>query len=134
CGAAWARDLANTRTSTKTPIWLAEQAERELTPLGVRVVSRDAEWLAEQGFGGVLAVGMSSVSPPCLVEASWRPRGAAARTRSRDASAAEHLVIVGKGITFDTGGYNLKPGESMKTMYTAMAGGAAPLGALRVLV
>jgi leucyl aminopeptidase len=139
-GAVWARDLANTRTSTKTPTWLAEQADHELTPLGVRVVSRDAQWLAEQGFGGVLAVGMSSVSPPCLVEATWQPRrvtagirsrNATAGTRSRDATA--HLVIVGKGITFDTGGYNLKPGESMKTMFTDMAGGAAALGALRVL-
>jgi len=119
--------------STKTPTWLAEQADRELTPLGVRVVSRDAQWLAEQGFGGVLAVGMSSVSPPCLVEATWRPRDATAGTRSRDATAGQHLVIVGKGITFDTGGYNLKPGESMKTMFTDMAGGAAALGALRVL-
>jgi len=132
-GAVWARDLANTRTSTKTPTWVADQADRELTPLGVRVVSRDAQWLAEQGFGGVLAVGVSSVSPPCLVEATWRPRGAAAGTRSRDAIAGQHLVIVGKGITFDTGGYNLKPGESMKMMYTDMAGGAAALGALRVL-
>jgi leucyl aminopeptidase len=132
-GAVWARDLANTRTSTKTPTWLAEQADRELTPLGVRVVARDAQWLAEQGFGGVLAVGVSSVSPPCLVAATWRPRGAAAGTPSRDATAGQHLVIVGKGITFDTGGYNLKPGESMKMMYTDMAGGAAALGALRVL-
>ncbi|HEX9230507.1 MAG TPA: leucyl aminopeptidase family protein [Jatrophihabitantaceae bacterium] len=132
-GAVWARDLANTRTSTKTPTWVADQADRELTPLGVRVVARDAQWLAEQGFGGVLAVGLSSVSPPCLVEATWRPRGAPAGTRSRDATAGQHLVIVGKGITFDTGGYNLKPGESMKMMYTDMAGGAAALGALRVL-
>ena len=62
------------------------------------------------------------MSPPCLVEARWRPRGAAA-----------HLVVVGKGITFDTGGYNLKPGASMKTMYTDVAGGAAALGALHVV-
>jgi leucyl aminopeptidase len=121
-GATWARELANTRTSTKTPAWTATQAERELSPLGVQVASRDADWLAEQGFGGVLAVGGGSASPPCLIEASWRPRGA--RT---------HLVVVGKGITFDTGGYNLKPGPSMKGMYTDMAGGAAALGALRTV-
>ena len=87
-------------------------------------MSRDVQWLTELGFGGVLAVGQGSVSPPCLVEATWRPRGAAANT---------NLVIVGKGITFDTGGYNLKPGQSMTTMYTDMAGGAAGLGALHVL-
>jgi leucyl aminopeptidase len=123
-GATWARELANTRTSVKTPAWVGRQVERELTPLGVRVVTRDARWLAEHRFGGVLAVGCGSASPPCLVEASWRPRGVA---------AAPHLVLVGKGITFDTGGYNLKPGQSMKGMYTDMAGGAAAVGALRVI-
>jgi len=123
-GATWARELTNTRTSVKTPAWMAAQVERELTPLGVQVVTRDTSWLAEQGFGGVLAVGCGSASPPCLVEASWRPRGVA---------AAPHLVIVGKGITFDTGGYNLKPGASMKGMYTDMAGGAAAVGALRII-
>ena len=121
-GATWARQLANTRASTKTPMWVARAAEETLTPLGVRVSTRDAYWLAEQSFGGTLAVGRSSTSPPCLVEARWRPRGAAA-----------HLVVVGKGITFDTGGYNLKPGASMKTMYTDVAGGAAALGALHVV-
>ena len=121
-GAAWARELANTRAPTKTPMWVARTASETLTPLGVRVSTRDAYWLAEQSFGGTLAVGRSSASPPCLVEARWRPRGAAA-----------HLVVVGKGVTFDTGGYNLKPGASMKTMYTDVAGGAAALGALHVV-
>ncbi len=123
-GTAWARDLTNTRTSTKTPAWMAEQAERELAPLGVRVTWRDTSWLAEQKFGGVLAVGGGSAAPPGLIEAAWRPRGL---------SSAPHLVIVGKGITFDTGGYNLKPGESLKIMHTDMSGGAAALGAIRVV-
>lgn len=121
-GAAWARELANTRASTKTPGWVARAATEMLVPLSVRVSTRDASWLAAQGFGGTLAVGRGSVSPPCLVEARWRPRGAAA-----------HLVVVGKGITFDTGGYNLKPGASMKTMYTDVSGAAAALGALYVV-
>jgi leucyl aminopeptidase len=121
-GATWARELANTRSSVKTPAWTADQAAAELRPLGVRVVTRDAAWLAEQRFGGVLAVGRGSASRPCLIEASWRPR-----------DAFIHLAVVGKGITFDTGGYNLKPGASMKTMYTDVAGGAAALGALRVI-
>ncbi len=120
----WARDLSNTPASTKTPAWLAEQAVRVLAPLGVTVAVRDEAWLAEHGFGGVLAVGGGSASPPRLIEASWRPRGARADV---------HPVLVGKGITFDTGGINLKPGASMRTMHTDMAGGAAALAALRAV-
>lgn len=120
----WARDLANTPASTKTPAWLAAQAARELGAAGVEVLTRDEQWLAEQGFGGVLAVGGGSVAPPRLVEASWRPR------RARP---GVHAVLVGKGITFDTGGINLKPGDSMRTMHTDMSGGAAVLAALRLI-
>ena len=119
-----ARDLANTPANVKTPAWLAGVAQRELTGVGVEVAVRDEVWLAEHGFGGVLAVGAGSASPPRLVEATWRPRGARAGT---------HLVIVGKGITFDTGGINLKPGDSMRLMHTDMSGGAAAFGALHAV-
>jgi len=121
---AWARDLTNTPSDTKTPAWLGSQAEKVLTPLGVAVRVRDPEWLAERGFGGVLAVGGGSSAPPRLIEATWRPRGAA---------STPHVVLVGKGITFDTGGLNIKPGDGMKTMKTDMGGGAAVLGALRLI-
>jgi leucyl aminopeptidase len=72
----------------------------------------------------VLAVGGASVSPPRLIEAAYRPRGSRAGT---------HVVLVGKGITFDTGGLNIKTGDGMTTMKTDMAGGAAVLGALRII-
>ena len=117
----WARDLANARQE-KTPAWLAAQAERALAPLGVPVLPRDEHWLAEQGFGGVLAVGAGAAAPPRLIEARWRPRG-----------ARPHVVLVGKGITFDTGGINRKTGDGMRTMYTDMAGGAAVLAAVRAV-
>jgi len=123
-GAAWARDLTNTRTNIKTPAWLGEQAVRTLTPLGARVTVRDESWLSRQNFGGVLAVGSGSAAPPRLIEASWRPRRLV---------SDEHIVLVGKGICFDSGGYNLKPGDSMTAMYTDMAGAAAVLGALRIV-
>ena len=123
-GAVFARDLTNTRSNVKTPAWLAAAAVRELSPLGVEVDVRDETWLAEQGFGGVLAVGGGSASPPRFIEARWRPRGARPGT---------HLVLVGKGITFDTGGINRKTGPGMLMMYTDMAGGAAVLGALRII-
>jgi leucyl aminopeptidase len=120
----WARDLANTRSNEKTPAWLARQAARELRPLGVDVVARGVDWLRDQGFGGVLAVGGGSAAPPRLIEARWRPRAAPPNI---------HVVLVGKGITFDTGGLNRKAGSAMNMMFTDMAGGAAVLGALHAI-
>ncbi|HSY15981.1 MAG TPA: leucyl aminopeptidase family protein [Jatrophihabitantaceae bacterium] len=117
----WARDLTNTPAATKTPAWLAAQADAELGRVGVRVQVRDETWLAANRFGGVLAVGGGSAVPPRLVHASWTGPGA---------GAAPHLVVVGKGITFDTGGLNIKPGAGMRMMHTDMAGGAAVLAAL----
>ena len=122
--AVWARDLANTPGATCNPAWLGTQAARRLRPLGVEVDVHDEKWLAEQGFGGVLAVGGGSATPPRLIEASWRPRGA---------RRGVHVVLVGKGITFDTGGLNLKLGDAMRLMHTDMSGGAAVLGALRLI-
>ena len=120
----WARDLANTPAATATPAWLAARAVAELSMLGVEVLERDVDWLRAQGFNGVLAVGGASSAPPRLIEASWRPRGA---------KAGVHLVLVGKGITFDTGGLNRKVGDGMRTMHTDMSGGAAALAALRII-
>jgi leucyl aminopeptidase len=120
----WARDLANTPAATKTPAWLGAQAARELSALGVEVTVHDEQWLAANGFGGILGVGGGSAAPPRLIEASWRPRGA---------RAGVHAVVVGKGITFDTGGINLKRGAGMRTMHTDMSGGAAALAALRTV-
>ena len=121
----WARDLANTPAAVKTPAWLAAQAVRELTPLGVRVEVHDVDWLKREGFGGVLAVGGGSAAPPRFVEAAWKPRSA----RGNDT----HIVLVGKGITFDTGGINRKVGDGMRMMHTDMSGGAAVLAALRAI-
>jgi leucyl aminopeptidase len=120
----WARDLANTRAAEKTPAWLGAAARKVLTSLGVDVAVHDEVWLRDTGFGGVLAVGGGSANPPRLIEAAWRPRGARRGT---------HIVLVGKGITFDTGGINRKTGDGMGTMFTDMAGGAAVLAALRLV-
>ena len=123
-GAVWARELANVRSNEKTPAWLAGQAARTLRPLGVAVAERDVGWLREQGFGGVLAVGSGSAAEPRLIEASWRPARAQRGT---------HVVLVGKGITFDSGGLNRKTGSAMNMMFTDMSGGAAVLGALHAI-
>lgn len=121
--AALARDLANTPSNIKNPQWLAETAERVVADVpGLRATIRDEKWLAEQGFGGVLAVGGGSASPPRLIELTYRPRGAGA-----------HLLLVGKGITFDTGGLSIKPAAGMHLMRTDMAGGAAVIAAIRAI-
>ena len=81
---------------------------------GVETTVYDEEQLAELGCGGILAVGMGSVAKPRLVELTYSP----------DDSRA-HIALVGKGITFDSGGLTIKPGSSMSTMKSDMAGAAA---------
>ncbi|MEV4479517.1 leucyl aminopeptidase family protein [Micromonospora coxensis] len=114
-----ARDLTNTPSSVKNPQWFAGQVEAaaaDLADLHLRV--RGPEELAAEGFGGILAVGRGSASGPRLVELDWRP-----------ADARTHVVLVGKGITFDTGGISIKPVPAMKLMRKDMAGAAAVVAA-----
>ncbi|MFR9729893.1 leucyl aminopeptidase family protein [Saccharopolyspora sp. MS10] len=117
-----ARDLANAPSNVKNPVWLAAAGTELARPLpGVTSVVRDEKWLADKGFGGMLAVGGGSASPPRLLELTWRPEGK---------KTGPHLVLVGKGITFDTGGISIKPADGMHLMRTDMAGGGAVLSAL----
>jgi len=121
-----ARDLANTPSGLKDPAWLAGTAARlAATVPGLRATVRDEHWLAEHGFGGVLAVGGGSARPPRLLELAWHPPD-----RGPEVNPAEHLVLVGKGITFDTGGISIKPAEGMHLMRTDMSGGAAVIATL----
>jgi len=114
---ATARDLVNTPPADKSPAWLAKQATSLLKGLDVRV--RDEKELAAEGWGGVLAVGQGSSRPPRVVEARY------------DGGGSRHVVLVGKGITFDTGGISIKPNASMQTMKMDMGGAAAVLATVR---
>jgi len=120
-----ARELTNTPSSTKSPAWLADQAVTA-TPKGVSVRVLDEADLAAQGFGGILAVGMGSVRPPRLVELTYSPK-------TPRGERLPHIVLVGKGITFDTGGISLKPSDGMIAMKTDMAGAAAVLSVITAL-
>lgn len=118
---ALARDLSNTPSNVKDPAWLTGKAAELAKPItDLTATVRDERWLAEHGFGGVLAVGGGSARPPRLLELAWRPENA----------EGPHLALVGKGITFDTGGISLKPAEGMSAMRTDMAGGAAVIAAM----
>ncbi len=123
---ALARDLANTPSLEKCPQWLADRAGELLDDAGLTMRVRDEGVLTREGFGGIVAVGAGSSRPPRLIELTYTPPGAADR----------HVVLVGKGITFDSGGLSLKPNDSMKMMKNDMAGGAvviAVMSALRAL-
>nr|WP_239133319.1 leucyl aminopeptidase [Rugosimonospora africana] len=114
-----ARDLTNMPSQEKSPAWFAARVAREANRLsGLKLRVREPRELAEEGFGGILAVGGGSPRGPRLVELGWRPRG-----------ARRHVVLVGKGITFDSGGISIKPRDGMKLMRKDMGGAAAIIAA-----
>ncbi|QDB78632.1 leucyl aminopeptidase family protein [Georgenia wutianyii] len=116
-----ARFLAATPSNVKNPQWLAERAvELASTTPRVTAVVHDEAWIRAQGMGALLAVGSGSATPPRLVTVTYDPGTRGART----------VALVGKGITFDTGGISIKPRESMVGMKTDMAGAAAVLAAV----
>ena len=117
-----ARCLGVTPSNLKNPAWMAAQARTLARRTGLTVNVWTEKDLAREGFGGLLSVGGGSVSPPRLVQLTWEPPGATADTT--------HVALVGKGITFDTGGLNLKPADGMLAMKTDMMGAAAVLATL----
>ncbi|WP_038055235.1 leucyl aminopeptidase [Thermus amyloliquefaciens] len=118
-GVYWARDLVNEPPNVLTPEALAEAA-LSLTALGVEVEVLDEEAIRALGMGAFWAVAQGSENPPRFLQLRYAPEG-----------ARQRLDLVGKGLTFDSGGYSLKPTESMATMKGDMAGAAAVLGAMK---
>ena len=115
-----ARTLVNVPPSHLYPETFAEVATElveDLPEVSARVY--DYDQLLEGGFGGIAGVGQGSVRKPALVVLEYRPEG-----------AQHHVALVGKGITFDTGGNSLKPAASMTTMKCDMAGAASVLHAV----
>lgn len=120
-GVFLARDLTNEPAEALTPQTFAEAA-LALKKLGVKVQVLDEKALQKAGLGALYAVGKGSNRPPRLVIAHWQN------------SDQAPLAIIGKGITFDTGGYHLKTdGESIVRMTSDMAGAAAALGTIKTL-
>jgi leucyl aminopeptidase len=119
------RDLAATPSNVKNPAWLEEQAVAAAGDTGLSVQVWDEHALAEGGFGGLLAVGGGSATPPRLVRLDYDPPGTGVSGRRRG-----RVVLVGKGITYDTGGLSIKSREAMVAMKTDMAGAAVVLATL----
>jgi leucyl aminopeptidase len=123
-----ARDLIHTPANIKNPLWMANEAKKIAGEKGLAISVLAGKELAK--FGGLRAVGNSSPNPgPRFIELTYIPKG-----KSRSAAALPHIVIVGKGITFDTGGVSLKrPYEFMTAMKSDMAGAAAALATISAL-
>jgi leucyl aminopeptidase len=124
--ASWqARFLASVPANVKSPAWLADRAVEAGEAAGLTVRVWDEEALVDGGFGGILGVGSGSATPPRMVRLDYAPRKAGRKTPT--------VALVGKGITFDTGGYNLKPGDSMGTMKRDMTGAGVVLAVMCAL-
>ena len=123
-----ARDLSLTPSNIKNPLWMAQEAKKLAQEKGLAIKVLAGKELAQ--FGGLRAVGNSSPTPgPRFIELSYIPK-----MRGNGAAALPHIVIVGKGITFDTGGVSLKrPYEFMTAMKSDMAGAAAALATISAL-
>ncbi len=110
------RDWVNTSPNHLRPPAFAEQAAALAGSAGLDVEVLDEKALADGGYGGIIAVGQGSEAPPRLVRIAYTPDGGTARKK---------VALVGKGITFDSGGVSIKPAQGMWEMKSDMAGAAA---------
>jgi leucyl aminopeptidase len=125
-GVILARRLVNTPGNLMTPTVLAREATKACRAAGVSVTVYNEKQLREQGFGGVMAVSQGSAQSPRFIVMRYRPAGTRAASRAP-------LALVGKGITFDSGGISIKPSKGMEDMKADMAGAAAVIGAMAAI-
>jgi leucyl aminopeptidase len=118
------RTLANEPSNVLTPMKLAERARAMAAQQGLECEVMDQDRMRQLGMGALLGVAQGSAEPPALIIVRYTP----ANPKTQD-----HLGLVGKGVTFDTGGISIKPAEGMEKMRYDMAGGAAVLGAMRAI-
>lgn len=119
-----ARDLINRPGSVAVPSYLAEQAQAMAQEAGLECEVLDESRLAAEGYNGLMTVGKGGNHPPRMVILRYRPEGA---------PAEPHLCLLGKGLTFDTGGLCIKSGMAMWEMIGDMSGAAAVLAAMRAI-
>jgi leucyl aminopeptidase len=118
--AAFSRNLANTPPNEATTVWMAERAREMAEERGISVTILDEAEMARRGMGGILAVGSGSAHPPRLVRLDWGSEGPV-------------VALVGKGVTFDTGGISIKPAQNMEEMKYDKCGACTVLGIARAV-
>ncbi len=137
-----ARDIANTPGGDMTPKGLGEAAKRALKGTKATVSVLDEKAIEKLGMGGVLGVGKGAIDTPRFIVIEYWGLGKPKTTKTKAAKGAQRkttsdkhnpVVFVGKGITFDTGGLQIKPGMAMYEMHMDMSGGAAVIGAIAAI-
>jgi leucyl aminopeptidase len=108
-----------------TPVKLAGYARAMAADFGLQCEILDEARMKQLGFGALLGVAQGSAEPPCLIVLKYVP--------AKPASSSDHLALVGKGVTFDTGGISIKPSADMDKMKYDMSGAATVIGAMRAL-
>ena len=129
-GVVLARDLGNEPPNALYPESFAAMIKKELGSLGVKITIFDEKKLEKMGAGGILAVGRASAKPPRLVIMEWTGDSSAKKNKK---DSQYPLALIGKGITFDTGGISLKPGAGMDEMKMDMCGAGAVVGAMKAI-
>lgn len=119
----WARTLSNTAANHMTPTKFADNVRQHMSKK-VTVVAHDKDWALKQKMGSFLSVAAGSAEPPIFLELTYN---------GSDNSKAEPICLVGKGITFDSGGISLKPSANMDAMRADMSGGAIVVATLNAL-
>ncbi len=119
----YARDLVNEPGNVINPITLAEEAKRLAKEHKLQCKVYDEKQIQEMGMLALWSVGKGSATPPRLIHLTYKPKG----------KAKDRIVLVGKGLTFDSGGLNIKPGDYMRTMKMDKSGACAVLGIMKVI-
>src|SRR5579859_5525100 len=118
------RDLVNEPSNRMTPTILAERAKKMCAEVGLKCEVYGPDKIKEMKMGAFWSVAQGSDEPPALIVMTYEPAGAPAKPV---------IGLVGKGITFDTGGISIKPADGMEKMKYDMAGGATMIGAMRAI-
>ncbi|MDQ1474708.1 MAG: leucyl aminopeptidase [Bryobacterales bacterium] len=119
-----ARDIAVEPPNALTPAALADRARAVAKESGLFIDVLDQDRMRQMGMGALLGVAQGSAEPPAMIVMQYRPE---------KATAEGHLGLIGKGVTFDTGGISIKPSEGMEKMKYDMAAGAAVIGAMQAI-